>query len=62
MKTLTNQEIEALLKLLTEYDEIILNHNMAKIVSLLERRRIIEERNRINDLLIQKRKKVFLGG
>lgn len=62
MKTLTNQEIDALTKLLNEYDEIILNHNMAKIVSLPERRRIIEERDRIHDLLVQKRKKVFLGG
>lgn len=61
MKKLSNTEIDALSKLLNEYNDIILNHNGAKIISLLERRRIIEERDRIHELLVQKRKKVFLG-
>lgn len=62
MNHLTNPEIEQLLLLLKEYDEIIKNHNMAMIISLSERRRIQEERRRINDILVEERKKVFLGG
>lgn len=62
MKKLTNPEIETLSSLLKEYDEILFNHITAKIVSLPERRRILEERYRIHSLLVEKRKKAFLGG
>lgn len=58
---LSRPDLNRLARLLEEYEEILQSHAQAKIVSLTERRRIIQERDFYKEQFIARSRKALLG-